>query len=211
MLNKIKNFFKKSRVLVKVYEVLFKPIHWIKYQFSEFRLPSMEKTHFSYGKLNKDKKFFVIRYDRQECGIISMVYHVLPKIDWAVKKKYIPIVDCRTNYLKLLQDAVNAGRENAWDYYFEQPVEQYTLDEIYQSKHVIYERKIPWSRYRFCGYSMFPMEKKDYDYWSELIYKYIRPSRILCEKIDNENKQFSGVILREVEYCNGCSNYMERL
>lgn len=183
----LKKLLKKSKFLVKVYEGVFESVHWFIYVLKNTNWPSLERTHFSYGKLNRDKKFYVIKYARPECGIFSMILHLMPQIEYAVRKKYIPIIDCRETYLPILQDPENAGKENSWEYYFEQPGGSYSLDEVYQSKHVIYVRPNGWGIRRSLNYNDMQLSEKELHYWSALFNQYIRPNkdiqeRICCEK-----------------------------
>ncbi len=92
----------------------------------------------SFGDLNKDKTFYVIRTDStQAWGLGSTCTMVLNNIKYAIARGWIPIVDYKNYYLQGLQDQEKRGEENAWEYYFEQPVPPYTLDEVYRSSHVV--------------------------------------------------------------------------
>ncbi len=184
------NQLKKNKHIVKIYESVFGPIHWMEYKIRHMEFPSLEKTHYSYGKLNKSKRFYVIKYNRPECGIFSMIFHLLPQIEYAIRKKYVPIIDCRETYLPLLQDGENAGKENAWDCYFEQPKGFYPLDEVYQSKHVIYVRKNAFGIKKSLNYNNLPIPDRDLRYWSSILNQYIRPNTSLKSRIENEKRLF---------------------
>lgn len=184
------NWLKKNQYVVKVYECIFGPIHWLEYKMKHMNWPSLERTHFSYGKLNKNKKFYVIKYNRQECGIFSMIFHLIPQIEYAVRRNYIPIIDCRETYLSMIQDRENAGKENAWEYYFEQPLDNYSLDEVYHSKHVIYVRKNGWGFKQSLSYNDIPMPDQDLCYWSSIFNKYLKLNAVLRERVKYEKRIF---------------------
>lgn len=186
----LKDSLKKNKHLVKLYESIFGPIHGLKYEIMNMELPSTERTHFSYGKLNKGIKFYVIKYHRPECGIFSMILHLIPQIEYAFRMKYVPIIDCRETYLPMLQDKENEGKENAWEYYFEQPGGDYSLDEVYQSKHVIYVRKRAWGIKRSLSYNDFPLPDQELDYWSGIFNKCLKLNAVLKERIENEKNRF---------------------
>ncbi len=97
-----------------------------------------ESERKSFGDLNKDKTFYVIRTDNtQHWGIATTCSMVLNNIKYAVNRGWIPVVDYQNYYLAGIQDEENRYKENAWEYYFEQPDQNYSLEEVYQSKNVI--------------------------------------------------------------------------
>lgn len=99
-------------------------------------LAELEKK--SFGDLNKDKTFYVIRTDNtQEWGVFSTYLFVLSNVKYAVEHGWIPVVDYKNYYLCNMQDVESRGKENAWNYYFEDLVPEFPLEEVYQSKHVI--------------------------------------------------------------------------
>lgn len=186
----MRSWLMKYKYIVKMYECIFGPIHWLVYMMKHTKWPSLKRTHFSYGKLNKNKKFYVIKYNRPECGIFSMIFHLIPQIEYAARRKYVPIIDCRETFLPMIQDEKNVGKENAWEYYFEQPMENYSLDEVYHSKHVIYVRKNGWGIKKSLSYNDIPLSAENLDYWSGIFNKYLKPNTKLRERIELERKLF---------------------
>lgn len=92
----------------------------------------------SFGDLNKDKTFYVIRTDStQRWGVFSTYLFVLSNIKYAQEHGWIPVVDYMNYYLVGMQDSEYRGKENAWNYYFEDLVPEYSLEEVYQSRNVI--------------------------------------------------------------------------
>lgn len=101
--------------------------------YYRLRYPDELMKKMSYGELNPDKTFFLIR-PRKDCteGLLSLFWNVIRNIDFALEKNYIPIVDFknyRTQYSM-------SEKENVWNYYFTQP-SRYSLEEVYRSKNVI--------------------------------------------------------------------------
>lgn len=103
--------------------------------YYRIRYPKEMQKSCSYGDLNLDKVFYVIRprTDGTE-GLMSLFVNVLKNLYYAEEKGYIPVVDFE-NYHTQYEDVVNGGK-NAWDFYFTQPT-NYKLEEVYQSKNVI--------------------------------------------------------------------------
>lgn len=91
----------------------------------------------SFGKLNEDKVFYVIRRRPPGWGFFSNVFYVLQGLHYASSKGYIPIVDMENYWVGELSSLQKInGTKNAWCYFFNQ-VSQYSLDEVYKSKNVV--------------------------------------------------------------------------
>lgn len=86
----------------------------------------------TYGKRNSNKVIYVIKPDYQDGveGLLSLIYKQVLYIDYARKKGYEPYVDWK-NYRTQYFD----GKNNAWEYFFEQP-SNLTEKEVYDSKNV---------------------------------------------------------------------------
>lgn len=92
----------------------------------------------SYGDKNEKETFYVIRTDStQHWGIATTCSIVLNGIKYAVDRGWIPVIDYQNYFLVGIQDEEKRGKENAWEYYFEQPDPRYSLEEVYQSRNVI--------------------------------------------------------------------------
>ena len=178
----IKNILKKSPYMVKLYELLI-----VKARIPRVKLTV--KTHYSFGKENADKKFYLIKCSNEYNGLFSSVFYILPFINYALKRHYIPVVDFQNSFLPMLQDFDKKGNENAWEYYYEQPIRDYSLEDVFQSKHVIQiteneDRLIPYVNWD----KMFPTSDKQLNYWHNLIKKYVRLNENLGKKIDSCQK-----------------------
>ena len=86
------------------------------------------------GPENPDKTFYVIRY-RFMGGIFGLMGYYIPQIQYALEKGLIPIIDLQNMPNMYLEDD-KFGKENAWEYFFEQPY-GFTLKDIEHSKNVI--------------------------------------------------------------------------
>ena len=108
----------------------------------------------SFGSLNPDKTFYVIRsiddknrfYIGPINNLLANYFYVLSHLLYAQKNGWIPVVDM-INYpvYNSLPYPVN-GTMNAWEYFWHQP-SQFALDEVYQSKNVILSKQNWFSEY----------------------------------------------------------------
>lgn len=96
-------------------------------------IPLYTKT---FGSLNADKQFYVIRQPSSGRGLFSLFSSVLCHLDICESLGWIPVIDFQ-HFPCVYNDSEVEGNENAWEYYFE-PVSQYTLEEVYSSKNVFF-------------------------------------------------------------------------
>ncbi len=152
----------------------------------------------SFGKLNPDKKFFVLRSDGLHDGLLAMYITRLRMIEKLINSGYIPIVDFENYPTQYTMSEPINGTRNVWEYYFEQPCE-FKLSEVYNSKNVYLSgwklsddpTKIPDINYN-DGYS--------YEIFKHApIKKYILD--MAGELIKNNNiNEMAGVFLRGTDY-----------
>lgn len=107
--------------------------------YKRLRMPEQRK---SFGDLNPDKTFYIIRLFPPATGFLANYNYVLGYMKYAFDKGWIPVIDME-NYGTLYQEEnpVN-GTRNVWEYFFEQPYDKktskrYSLDEVYKSKNVV--------------------------------------------------------------------------
>lgn len=93
-----------------------------------------EEKDVSFGRENPDKTFLAIRRN-DRCGLGSYIVTNIRYIDRALKNNMIPVIDMK-NYDNAYHTNSTIGKENVWEYYFEQPYIQYGLADIYKSQHV---------------------------------------------------------------------------
>jgi len=89
----------------------------------------------SFGELNPDSTFYLIRFRRQKLGLMALYINVLLRIDEGLRRGLIPIVDLQ-NYPNAYLDEDQLHKSNAWESYFCQPFE-YQLEDVYSSKNVV--------------------------------------------------------------------------
>lgn len=192
----LKEKFKENRLIVCIYEMIMNPIHRLELKFLKFvkKFPKkFAKTRFTYGKRNTDKVFYIIKCNASDCGLFSLILvNVLPFLKVSKEKKYIPIIDYKsTEYLQLIQDKQNYGKDNPWEYYFEQPGGNYFLSEVYESANVEMCNQNKHGFKEVHWNSMMPMPKKQLEYWSQIANEYIRPTKEVLQRIyDEKNKMF---------------------
>ena len=144
------------------------------------------QTKHHYGDCNKDKTFFIISCDGEAMGLYSMIFYMLPFMEYAKKKKYIPVIDITKSYLPAVQDKEKTGLENAWEYYYEQPDSRYTLEEVYRSRNVIvmfdgaFRVRMPaWN-------AMFPTTDSELRRWNDTIRSCVRLNEDMRGRLERE-------------------------
>lgn len=164
------------------------------------------KEHMEHwGRQNPDKTFFIVRRTDTYSGLLSLLMTHLMRIDEAIKRGCIPVVDMQNNFnVYLPEDKI--GKENAWEYYFEQPM-NYGLKDIRKSKNILLgsgdvPEAFPYNDVKFAS-----GETGELRYWQELAQKYIRLNQTTSKYIQElENKMFEpgdrilGVKCRGTDY-----------
>lgn len=147
---------------------------------------------YDFGKKNKHKTFYIIKKDFNPNGLFSNLTFVLDHINFSIKKKNIPIIDMK-NYLTVYNEKKKIfGTKNSWDYYF-LPINQYKLNDVYQSKNVIFSENHR-SNNRFVNES-FELKKilKKYIKIRPQVIKYFKKTKL--EYFKNQ-KSIMGVHIR---------------
>ncbi|MDR1581271.1 MAG: hypothetical protein LBS35_13025 [Synergistaceae bacterium] len=156
----------------------------------------------TFGTINDDKIFYIIRRPEPGAGLFSNFHWVLGHIIYALERHYIPVVDMENYRTYFNENTLINGTKNAWEYYFKQPM-NYNLDEAYKSKNVILSEmtyfggKIP----HFLEF------EEQIEYFHKLILKYLQFNDITVNKIkeakDNlfgDKKNIIGVKYRGTDY-----------
>lgn len=91
----------------------------------------------SFGEKNPDKMFFIIWRENLGAGFFANLNQVLSHKILTENTPFTPVVDFQ-NFKTLYseEDPIN-GTKNSWEYYFK-PISNYSLEEVYQSKHVFF-------------------------------------------------------------------------
>ena len=99
----------------------------------------------SLGRENPEKTFCVIGYENDKFssnqGVLSTWQVFSKQIVYALQKGYVPVVDLLNNYRPMLLDSYNKGKQNAWNLYFKQPQNDFSLESVLKSKRVIFGNK----------------------------------------------------------------------
>lgn len=100
--------------------------------YNNINFPECREEKKCFGSLNEDKIFYVIRPRPGKIeGLMALFLDVIKHLDYAEKRKLIPVVDFE-NY----ETQYYESGKNAWEIYFNQ-VSDYSLEEVYHSKNVI--------------------------------------------------------------------------
>ena len=156
-------------------------------RIEQANLEEMERC--SFGELNKDKTFYVIRVETdQQWGLFSTYMAVASSAKYAIEHGWIPVVNLKDYYLSIMQNEENKGKENAWNYYFEDLAPEFPLEQVYQSKNVILgiPRGLPYGGVEW-KYGM-DLYGKEFDAYHEIIKKYMRVKPELTEAVEEMYK-----------------------
>ncbi len=192
----IKDFIKKSAMAIKLYEFIFSPVHAV-----HSRNKIRRESFHHYGNNNKNKVFLVIWNESGSVvGPFSFILFKLGVLKYADDHHMIPVMDMLNHYVPMMQPEEKKGIENAWDYYFEQPVAEYSLEDVYSSSRVYLYKKGAFDIPRYDTGLNLLNSPKDLAKWGYIFNKYIRPNSYLCERIESEYSRFEGKKVLGVAY-----------
>lgn len=149
-----------------------------------------EEHSVKYGKENPDKIFYVIRRRDLYCGLFSLLITNLARINEAIKKGYIPVIDMQNDF-NIYLEKEKIGRENSWEYFFKQPA-GYSLQDISKSKNVIIGAGTVPEMFPYLDVNFLLGKAGELEYWRGLAQKYIVLSDKAHEIIDSEYKRLFG-------------------
>lgn len=163
------------------------------------------EIHKSFGKLNPDKIFYVLRCDADQWGTYTMCNEFLLQFEKASEKGYIPIVDLKNYRPKLLDNG--DSNSNLWELMFRQTT-SISLDEVYNSKNVILGWKNGYTYNTldtdFKWTSIERVSRNEIIRWGKVFNENIKLTPSLQDKVEifwqNElrGRRVLGVALREV-------------
>lgn len=107
---------------------------------SKIKINNLSQIYFkSYGNLNKNKIFYIIRRE-PTAGFFSNITFILNHLKICDDMNFIPIIDME-NYPSLHNEIYPINKnKNAWEYYFKK-INKYSLNEVYKSKNVYMSSK----------------------------------------------------------------------
>lgn len=209
----LKEWLKRSAFIVKVYECIALKVKAVKRKFVKVFI-NRPKAKRSYGEKNKDKTFFLIPASYKS-GLYSNALLALPIIQYAIRRGYVPVVDCKSVYIAMMHGPEKKGLENAWDYYYEQPG-KVSIEEVFQSKKVIHYSKEAYDIKRPSYFTKFPAPDQELKYWNKFIAEYLHLQKPIEERIEQTamklfagKKKILGVGMRaffRALYCTGESS-----
>jgi len=153
-----------------------------------------------FNSSDKNNKYYIIQR-KAYVGLFSYVQTSLAHIGYAIAKGYIPIIDMKNHSNTYLEND-KIGKENSWEYYFQQPY-NFSLDDIKNKKNVIKSSKIFFPTLPAYG------NLNDYyinNYWYVIFNNYFRLNKKTEEYCNNEYREISnkgkilGVLCRGTDY-----------
>tara|TARA_Y100000591_G_scaffold208112_1_gene180283 strand:+ start:1988 stop:3031 length:1044 start_codon:yes stop_codon:yes gene_type:complete len=92
---------------------------------------------YSFGKKNKNIKFYVIKRNYNFNGFFSNLIFVIDHLKFAKKNGMVPVVDME-NFKTVYNDLKEINKtSNSWNYYFKK-ISKYSLSEVYRSENVYF-------------------------------------------------------------------------
>lgn len=125
----------------------------------------------SFGERYPDQVFFVVRRAYCKVGLFSHVMTNMGLVDYALKQGYIPVIDMQNGRNTYLEDD-KVGKENAWEYFFEQPC-GYTLEDVEKARHVILSDGLITDKNNYPDFRIVE-DKERFVYWHQIFQKYFR-------------------------------------
>lgn len=165
-----------------------------------------DKQHVFPGGIGyKGHTFYVIRRSGMKLGLFSYFITNLARIDYAFNNGMLPIVDMQ-NFRNGYLEEGEYSKVNAWEKFFQQPIE-YTLKEVYSAKNIVLsDAGIP---------EVYPNDTMDFfndvdgqlSYWRKKCKEYIRLSPFAQERLIQQEKiilgndeKILGVLARGTDY-----------
>ena len=171
---------------------------WFHHLYGRKEFKSQKIT---YGEKNPDKNFWIIQVNTDVRGVFSIASGILESIEYLDANGYLPVVDLKNSYCGLIQPESRRGKENAWEYFFDQP-SSVSLDEVYSSRNVNISSELPSEKARVILSGYPTLLPREISYVSVLAKKYIRPSEQVKKYIDQlsekipKGEKILGVSLR---------------
>jgi hypothetical protein len=125
--------YKEMAIIFRILKSFF-PYGLVIYYKKKQKVKNREKQT-SYGIENPDKTFYITGVADTRGGLFWLMLFNLNRIAYALQQGWIPIVDWQNQPNQYLEKGC-LYKENAWEYYFEQPC-NYNLNSIKHSKNVI--------------------------------------------------------------------------
>ena len=150
--------------------------------------------------------YYIIRRRANAVGLFSHFITVAGHIRRAFLNGWIPVVDMQ-NYSNPYLAPEKLGKENSWEYYFEQPL-RIGLEEAYNSENVVLSSGVPVARPQWRGMNIYDNKNVGLAHWRALVkFGILRVKESLHQEILEERKKLFapndrvlGVLLRGTDY-----------
>ena len=149
--------------------------------------------------------YYICRRDSTTVGLFGRFNLIAGQIIYAMSKGWIPVVDMQ-NYKNPYLPPAKFGKENAWEYYFEQP-RRVGLEEAYSGENIVLSTNTV-KPYPSHSVNFLSNKNNALKNWRELIklgLLKIKPERMaeilaVREKLFSPEDKVLGVILRGTDY-----------
>ena len=149
-------------------------------------------------------KFYVIKPDNTETGLFSYFNIFLPQMLMAKTAGWIPVVDMQ-NVKNTYLEQSQVGKENAWEFYFEQN-QDFKLEDI-APKRIINESFEPFRNGPYSGRAFFEDWYGEKTFWRKYVAKEISVRRDILNSVNGwwtksirDNDRVLGVLVRGTDY-----------
>lgn len=193
----IKQFLKRNTYLVHIYERIFdnyiNPFNYKRKRKLKIARLRKQSSKYSFGEQNPDKTFAVLKKEVGACGPFAYVFKaVYPFLVTCKKNGCIPLIDLTDQECIVFRSEGNRG--NAWEFYFEQPTTEYSLNDVYESKNVIIDNGYNFSKKMNVHYELQLLNMKDEEKaaMSCVIRQYIRPCERIRDRVEELEKELFG-------------------
>ncbi len=143
----------------------------------------------SYGEKYPDQVFFVVRRAWCKAGLFSHVMTNMGLVDYALKRGYIPVIDMQNGRNTYLEDD-KIGKENAWEYFFEQPC-GCTLEDVKGARHVILSDGLITEKNDYPDFRIMADEER-FAYWHRFFQKYFRVRANILTEYEQLRREMLG-------------------
>lgn len=154
----------------------------------------------TFGRKNPDKVIYIIRCSNEKIGFFGLYNHVVFQLKKAEELGAYPVVDWQHYPNSGILEDCFVGKENAWEYYFEQ-TSKISLREAYCSKNVI------MSTGEVMGSLEEVWQEEKLLHSQEIIRKYIKLSKVCQRLIENKYEELEmghnkvcGVLCRGTDF-----------
>lgn len=157
------------------------------------------------GNNSSSRIICLIHRENEKTGLFSDMITFLGDIKAVVDNGWYPVIDMQ-NFSNMYLKKEQLGKENAWDFFFEQPM-NISVEESLGSHHVIEIVAGKAPDYPFASVEFLQNEYGKLTMWRYYVKKYVRIKKSLQEKIDEiyygmikDGDKVCGVLIRGSDY-----------